>query len=238
LSSPIDESYTLNWDFGDGEFGDAISPTHIFEEEGVYSIHLEIISPIGCKTEKSFPNWIEVEPKPVADFDFSPEQPNSFNMLVDFFDRSDGAISWFWNFSDEGTAFEPNPTHNFQDTGVHQVQLIVLHPSGCPDTIVKRIDIIPEVRYFLPNAFTPNNDAVNDVFKAKGIYDGLQEFSLTIWNRWGQRVFETEDPNVGWNGQFENTGQMSPNGVYVYLVRYIDPRGNTTESKGFASLIR
>lgn len=238
LSTPIDDSYTINWDFGDGETGDAISPTHIFTEEGTYSIDIEIISPIGCRTEKSFPNWILVEPKPVADFDFTPDRPTTFNKVVNFIDQSIGAISWFWNFDNEGTAFEPNPSYVFKDTGVHEIQLIVLHPSGCPDTIVKRIDVIPEVRYFLPNAFTPNNDSVNDLFKAKGVYDGFRDFKMTIWNRWGQRIFETEDPSQGWNGQKDNVGQMSPNGVYVYLVQYIGPRGDRTEFKGFASLIR
>lgn len=238
LSSPINEEYTVNWSFGDGETGNEISPTHVFEEVGIYSLNLEIISPIGCVAQKSFPNWIEVEPKPTADFSYSPERPNNFNATIFFEDESEGAISWQWNFNNEGNAFDPNPTYTFKDTGEHFVELVVLHPSGCPDTIIKRIDIEPEVTFYLPNAFTPNADAKNDQFLGRGYFEGMSDFRMTIWNRWGERIFETTDPLQGWNGRKHNSGELEQNGVYVYLVTYTDPRGKPIELKGFATLIR
>ena len=91
---------------------------------------------------------------------------------------------------------------------------------------------------FLPNAFTPNSDNKNDFFKALDFFDGMQNFRLSIWNRWGELIFETTDPNDGWNGRKNNTGQLSPNGVYVCLVSYTGPRGNNFEVKGFATLIK
>jgi len=63
--------------------------------------------------------------------------------------------------------------------------------------MTKQIDIFPTNTYFLPNAFAPNDDGLNDVFKGKGIIFNMSQFNMTIWNRWGQNIFETNDPNQG-----------------------------------------
>ena len=238
LSSPIDETYEITWDFGDGKTGDEISPTHVYEEEGIYTVSIEIVSPIGCETSRTFPNWINIKPKPTADFSFTPETLNSFTKTASFFDQSIGAIGYLWDFNGEGTSVIRNPTHTFQDTGIAYVDLIVLHESGCTDTATAIIDIIPEVTFFMPNAFTPNADATNDLFMGKGITDGITDFSMTIWSRWGEMVYSTDDVMDGWNGQMNNVGSPLPNGVYVYVVTYRDPRGIKQELNGFATLIR
>ena len=238
LSSPIDDSYDIRWDFGDGETGDEISPVHVYESPGIYTVEVEITSPIGCYTSARFPNWIEVEPSPDAAFSYSPDDPSSFDPLVRFFDESRGAQSWQWNFDGEAVSFEKNPSYQFRDTGVQVVQLVVIHPSGCPDTAVQIIDVVPRTVYHLPNAFTPNGDGRNDVFQGKGILEGIRTFNMQIFNRWGEQIFETNDPFTGWNGRYQNDGEMSPNGVYVVQVRYIDPRGIPRQIDGFATLIR
>ena len=104
--------------------------------------------------------------------------------------------------------------------------------------MIQVIDVVPKVAYFLPNAFTPNNDTVNDLFFGKGFFEGMQNFSMTIWNRWGEQVFETGDPNEGWNGQKNNNGEYSPAGVYVVIVTYTGPRGDDVLLKGFATLVK
>jgi len=110
--------------------------------------------------------------------------------------------------------------------------------TSCPDTISKLIDVQPVLRYFLPNAFTPNNDASNDLFIGTGYLDGIQDFQLNVWNRWGEMVFETEDPFDGWNGQKDNTGDPSPQGVYVYNISFTGPRGEQETREGHVTLIR
>ena len=238
LSSPINESYFIEWDFGDGNMSNEISPTHVYEEEGVYSVSVKIVSPLNCEIERSFNSWIRVEEKPTADFSFNPPFPSVFDRSVQFTDESLGAVSWQWNFNGEGSAFEPNPNYTFPDTGFHQIDLVVRHVSGCTDTSTQIIDIRPESNFFMPNAFTPNTDATNDVFKGTGYIDGISEFNMSIWSRWGEKVYETSDPLEGWNGRKENTGAELPNGVYVYLVTYKDPRNKEQKLKGFATLIR
>lgn len=238
LSVPIDDTYDIVWDFGDGGSSGDISPTYVFEEPGVYSVSLEITSPIGCYTSAEFPAWITVEPSPEAAFTCSPEEITSFNNTVSFRDQSVGAISWQWNLGSEAVLFDQNPIYTFKDTGQYTVELIVTHMSGCTDTAYKELDVIPKVTFHMPNAFTPNGDGDNDRFFGVGILEGMTDFSMSIWNRWGEQVFYTEDPTEGWDGTKNNTGAQSVMGVYVYQVEYIGPRGNREQLKGYATLIR
>jgi gliding motility-associated-like protein len=239
LSFPIDETYDLTWDFGDGsDVATDISPTHTYTETGVFDVSLSVVSPIGCTADTVYRNQITILEKPTADFTFSPEEPNVFNTEVNFFDRSFLAESWQWDFGGLSSSIIQDPTFNFQDTGMFEVQLIVAHLSGCRDTSIQIIDIEPIVTWHMPNAFTPNGDATNDILIGNGFISGLTDFRYTIWNRWGEQVFETTDPFVGWNGTKNNVGANSPLGVYVYDINYTDPRGNPQNLRGHATLIR
>jgi gliding motility-associated-like protein len=90
----------------------------------------------------------------------------------------------------------------------------------------------------MPNAFTPNEDAKNELFMGGGIFRGIREYDMKIVNRWGEVIFESSDPNYGWNGRKNNSGRMSQNGVYMYMVQFTGPRGAPHEYRGFATLIR
>ena len=237
LSIPIDSTYDIVWDFGDGNFGTEVSPTHTFIDPGLYSVGLQITSPIGCYTEAFFPNWIEIKQSPVADFIFSPDQPSNFNPTVDFTNQSFNHISQQWIFDAVGRSNEDDPSFTFPDTGQYQVALIAVHENGCRDTSIRIIDVIPRVTYHMPNAFTPNGDGKNDIFIGTGFTDGMEDFEMTIWNRWGELLYVTDDPEAPWNGSRHNTGKTLPPGVYVYQVKYRDPRGEPIEFRGFATLI-
>ncbi len=239
LSTPIDETYEIFWDFGDGSISNEISPTYIFESPGLYDINIEITSPIGCFTSREFIEWIFIDSLPVADFDYNPKEGlSNFNATVDFTDQSKFTVGWEWQFGEFESTILQNPTYTFPDTGLQEVQLIATHLYGCQDTITKVLDIEPKITYFLPNAFTPNNDAKNDFFIAGGYFRGIRDFKMNIFNRYGELIFESSDPSNGWNGRKDNLGQMSPNGVYVYIIQFEGPRGQPHEYKGFATLIR
>lgn len=238
LSSPIDASYDIRWDFGDGDTSTAISPTHVYRQAGLYDVALDITSPIGCRIDTFYKALIQVLAPPVADFYFSPTDPDNFHPEVSFFDQSIDAVHWDWYVNDRLVSQSPDFDYSFPDTGVQEVKLIVTHPKYCLDTIVQYIDVEPKVTFFLPNAFTPNEDTVNDFFKGTGVTRGITDFKLEIWDRWGKRVFETDNPEEPWNGRVNNTGREAPGGVYLCLVSYTGPRGRPFEYKGFATLIR
>ncbi len=236
-SFPIN-GYTTEWDLGDGNTSLDASPTHIYETPGVYTVSLVITSPIGCISQQTFPDLITVYETPVADFLCDPQDPSNFDPEVIFTDQSTGAASWFWDFGTGDTSTDPNPIYSYPDTGMFEVILEVTHVDGCTDTMSKIIDVVPRFTYFLPNAFTPNFDAVNDGFRGGGIFYGIEQFEMRIFNRWGEEVFQTNDPNVAWNGQKNNTGKDVQNGVYIYLVNILGSRNQKFEYKGFATLVR
>ncbi len=239
LSVPIDSTYNIEWDFGDGNTSGDISPTHVYTEPGSYTINLEVTSPIGCSVGANFPNFVTVRPSPTAGFTFTPEQLTNFNMTAVFTDESMDAEAWLWDFGDGSPpVLTPSPTHTYQDTGFYEIIQVVRHPSGCLDTARALIEVEPLVTYHLPNAFTPNSDGKNEEFKGTGYFEGMTNFEMTIWNRWGELIFQTNDPEEAWNGRKNNQGDMLQNGVYVVLVGYTDPRGNPVRIKGFATLVR
>ena len=142
LSVPIDNTYDIHWEFGDGGTSDRISPEYEFTQEGTFSIKLEITSPIGCYTSEVFPNLITMEASPSADFSYTPAVINSIESTASFTDLSTGGgTGWYWDFGGEARSFIRNPTYTFQDTGRHDVMQVVFHPNGCTDTMIQTIDI-------------------------------------------------------------------------------------------------
>lgn len=133
--------------------------------------------------------------------------------LVD--DLGDATIEWFANGVpfDSGTL---STSDGSATVGFVDYEIVVTTPAGCETRSNVRILVVPaEIR--IPNAFTPNGDGRNDDFKI--IYpQGLVivEFSMNIYTRWGNLVFETDNPDEGWNGQRNNDGEPLPSDVYVY----------------------
>jgi len=237
LSFPIDTTYDVVWDFGDGKKGSGLSPTHEYTEPGVFTVSLDITSPIGCTTDTTFFDLIEILPSPDAGFTYSPNNPSNIEPTVQFIDQSKEAQSWRWDFAGISFSLLPSPVFTFPDTGLQVVTQIVTHASGCKDTAVQIIDIFPEVRYFLPNAFTPNGDGINDLYRGEGVMEGARQFQFQVWNRYGELIYESSDPFEAWNGRKNNIGVLSPPGVYVVVVNYKTPRGKPVQLKGYAVLI-
>lgn len=242
LSKPVDSTYKITWDFGDSTTSNSFKPLHSYTKVGVYSVNVNLVSPIGCKTSKTFNNLIRIAVNPIADFDYSPATNiSNINPRVDFTDKSTGAIAWNWTFGEQLDKYSiaKNPTYNFRDTGLHIIRLLITDKNGCTDSLTKEIDVLPEIRFFMPNAFTPNGDGTNELFLPNGFFFGLKNYTFSIWNRWGEKIFETNDINEGWNGRFKNLGDHTLiDGVYQYSIQYIEPRGKVVKQQGFVNLVR
>lgn len=235
LSYPLDETYDIHWDFGDGDSSDQISPTHIYNEPGLYTVRLRMESPIGCKYDGELDSKIEVQQSPIADFTYTPRDFDQFNRLANFRDLSEFAAEWSWNFGGYGQSIMKNPSFEFPDTGRVEVQLQITHPNGCKDTTSQILDIVPRPRYFLPNAFRPSGN--NNVYKGAGDLIGVTQFEMQIFDRWGGLVFSTQNPREGWDGTRDDSGNLAPSGVYVCIVRFVGPRGKKFVLREFATLV-
>ena len=238
-SSPLDTTYNIVWTFGDGTRGGGVSPVHIYAVPDTYSVKLQVTSPIGCYKEASFKSWIKVKSLPKANFDWTPKILNNLRPAVSFIDSSSSdVVGWRWYFSEKAYSNLKNPPFVYKDTGVQTIKLYVINANGCRDSIVKKLYIEPEMTFFMPNAFSPNYDSMNDVFKGNGFLYGLKSFNMSVWNRWGEKIFETLDPHEGWNGQKNNVGEPAQEGVYLYEVRYITPKNEVKIIRDFLTLYR
>lgn len=236
--SLFNEQYTINWDFGDGAQASGRNATHTYTTAGDFAPMLSISTPGGCILD-SMLAVIPVEPSPVADFNFSPTDPSSLNPLVNFNDLSQNANQWSWDFAGLGSSSEQNPSFTFPDSaGTYPVELIVTHPNGCTDRLSRSVQLSSIDDFYVPNAFSPNNDGINDEFKGFGPLSGKQNFELTIFSRWGDRIFLTTDPEEGWNGRLNNTGEFLPQGVYVYYLTFKNSDGKQISLKGLLNLLK
>jgi len=239
LTSPIDTTYDITWNFGEGNFSNEISPTHEFTDVGTFSVSVDIVSPFGCAISETFNSWITILQGPDADFTYAPTAVTSFNPQVFFTDQSSNdVVNWQWDFNGFGASRDQNTSFIFRDTGLQEIVLLVTAENGCVDTAFAVIDVIPISSYYLPNAFTPNNDDRNDTYKGVGVLENIEEFNMKIWDRWGELIFETSDQYLGWNGEKYNNGPLLPGGVYIVLVSYESARDGEIQLKQYATLIR
>lgn len=232
-------NYQTQWTFGNGQMSNVGAiEDYYYQQAGNFSRQLIVIAPNGCRD--TFVSQHTALALPVADFSYSPNRLTHYNPQVQFADLSTDAAQWEWHFGLDrlpNYRYERNPSFTYQDTGVFRVQLVATHQNGCRDTIEKNLDIIPQFTYFLPNAFTPNSDGKNDGFRGNGVMQYISDFEMQIFNRWGELVFATTDPNEAWNGRKNNAGELCQAGVYVVQVQLKGPRGEQEQIKGFATIV-
>ena len=175
-----------------------------------------------------------------------PQPTTITNPLINFVDESSNHVSGFWDFGDgdlELTNFDAL-THLYSDTGSFQVMLQIESDSGCVSIAYKTIIIDPEYIIYVPDAFSPNNDLTNDYFQP--IVSGVLSFKLEVYNRWGQRIFATEDYSdiycnngcsAAWDGKTKN-GDFAIAGTYSYNINIFDLNGKERVVQGNLRLFR
>lgn len=206
VSSGVSMNYL--WQFSDGSTSAEATPTHVFTPPGVYSVSLTAISTQYCMdTSKVISvNSITVNPTPLPGFVATPTLTTIFDPDINFYNTtivSENIVSWFYNF-DDGSAgsSEINPVHTYTIWGDYYVTQTVTNGFGCPNTATLLVRILPEFRFWVPNAFTPGKDGLNDIFKPVVI--GVDEYSFMIFDRWGTQIYITNDQLEGWDGRYKD----------------------------------
>jgi gliding motility-associated-like protein len=180
----------------------------------------------------------EIYPSPTASFIIEPPVVSSFNPIVNFLDNSSGLpISWYWDFGDQNYSVIQHPTHTYSDSGgVFPVTLIITNVHGCIDSITQNVIVRPDHVLYVPNAFTPGSDGINDEIFVLSTGVSEQDFEWIILNRWGKIVFYSNDLNRGWDGR--DRGVLAPQGVYTYKLTFRDKANLLHQRYGIITLIR
>jgi gliding motility-associated-like protein len=181
-----------------------------------------------------------VNPSPHASF-YAPAHTTVVSPSVHFTDYSSSATQWTWNFGDNlnpttNTSTEQNPTHIYSDIGYYCVKLVTTN-AFCADSITSCIWIDPEFVLYIPNAFTPNDgNGTNDEFYPKGQY--IKEYSMRIYDRWGNTIFTSDELNKHWNGKANGGSEVAQSDVYVYVITVKDVNDINHKVIGNVTLIR
>ena len=216
----------------------------VLTEPGIYEITLIVTSPEGCSalSENAIP--VEVYALPVANFNASPWSISIENPEINFIDISIGSTSSIWTIDNTTIENQIQTAYTFSDTGRYAVQLYVENEFGCRDSITKWITIEIDHSVEIPNAFTPSNPGDNPYYDPKGTKNTVfypfsnyvSDYQLSIFNRWGELIFESTEFEMGWNGTYRD--QPCPQDVYVYKVEFMFTDGKRRTKVGDVTLFR
>lgn len=188
-----------------------------------------VVGAIGaCLSDTSF---FKVTVSNISHADYSYSLDTCSGEIL-FLNKSSLANSYKWIFGDSHESSLMHPVHTYSESGTFQTMLITNPGKSCSDTLVDEIkyEQNPEGYLFIPNAFTPDGDGLNDVFTVNSFHN-CNLLKLEIYDRWGVLIFQTQGYQVSWNGR--SNGFQVPVGVYVYVVNF-----NDTEKIGSITLFR
>lgn len=236
----VDGNY--QWDFGDGSISNADQPVHTYFEGGAYTIRLIGENVAGIRGEETKEAFIEIYGSPVADFSATPRIVYIPDQQVYFRNLSKNAVTFLWDFGDGSEqSTEMDPVHQYENEGFYDITLVVANELGCKDSLFRQTEIQAVIggQVSSPNAFTPSLTGptggeigsggngsiatVNDIFLPQ--LEGVIQFQMQIFNKWGHLLFESKSQTRGWDGYVD--GKLAPAGVYIYKLEltYSDGRG-------------
>lgn len=219
---------TYHWDFGDGSESTDNSPSHIYELAGNIPVTLTTTSFYHCN-QKITKNINFTSFKEAA---YSVAQ-DSCSGAVNFYDVTNNAVSYYWEFGDGNTSSIKNPVHRYSREGDFMTRLIVNKESTCIDSTSQKVSsetLLGEILY-IPNSFTPNGDGKNDYF-ALSAFRPCVVYSIEIFDRWGTMIYKNDDAStMQWDGTYK--GSQIPNDIFVYLLK-----NGTEVRQGFINLMR
>ena len=213
---------TYLWDLGDGVTStSSTTVSNTYEDSQCYDVSLTITADGFCTNTLSINDMICVYDLPVANFTYSPTELYSFDPTIQIVNTSINNNDNFWSFSDGGFSTDENPSYTFPTNiaGNYEIQLVVSTDFGCLDTTIQLVEVKENVIYYVPNTFTPDGDEHNNIFKpimTAGI--DFNDYSLKIFNRWGELIFESYDVEYGWDGTYN--GEIAQQGPYVWKLQF------------------
>ena len=235
------------WDFGDDYMTSEESPVHVYTRPGVYNVSLTAIGFEGQEHEAIHYATVEVFPTATAAFVFSPSQVVAPDQPVEFINLSDeDATEFLWTFGDGMVSTEANPIYTYTEPGQYDVSLTANNVFNCPSTFIMEQAIEATSGGFMefPTGFTPNNGGSNgggydpasldnDVFHPHHL--GIVQYEMVVFNKWGELIFRSTDPYIGWDGYFQ--GRIARQDVYAWRATAQFSNGHRVTKAGDVTLI-
>lgn len=212
------------WSFGDGTFSTEKDPAHKYSASGSYSTSLIVMTENGCGDTASLDQNILVKESPAAAFSVTPKDTSIYYPNVVFTDHSRGGVSCSITWGDGETTSCATYKHTYAQAGSYTVKETITNSEGCSSVSEQLVLIHDEFSVFIPNAFSPNDDGLNDIFLP--VVNAVSHYYFIIFDRWGHKVFETNDSSAGWNGYLN--GKLCPKDIYVYKLSLKDDVGQET----------
>ena len=214
------------WTLGNGQVINGCGTVQAtFSQPGCFDVTLTTTSTDGCTNSSTATNLICVEAYPNAAFSPSENELTTIQTEVHFTNNTTGAVVYEWNFGDGSASTSTvNPSHTYPEIAENYiVELVATSPLGCSDTAYSTIQVEEALLFYVPNTYTPDDDNFNEIFKPV-FTSGFDpyDYTLLIFNRWGEIVFESHDANVGWNGTYGSNGEilMVQDGTYTWKIEF------------------
>lgn len=236
------------WNYGDGNSTTSasnVNQTHCYQNSTTsqlaqFTPTLLLTTDSGCVASIAKANLISVYPKPVANFISIPDTADVLNPEFTFSNTSLGYTKWWWTFGDspkiDSVNKRPNHLYDTEEPTSYPVKLIVANQYGCMDTADHVVQIAPQFAFYIPNAYSPNEDKLNDLFTGVGI--GITKYEMWIYDRWGGQVYYTDEMQKGWNGRKQGSAVDCKQDVYIWKVELKDIFGKKHNYVGHVTLLR
>jgi gliding motility-associated-like protein len=243
-SSNSGEIATTFWEFGDQLWALENGPdttSHTYGQVGTFDVTLTVTSIYGCVYTDTLFSLVEVKPNPIADFTFSSNPTTIFNTSVQMQNASSvDAIyhDWYSPFSNPAFSSSEDPWLTFPaELGTYPITLIVETERGCTDTTTLELNIVDDIIFYAPNTFTPDGDEYNQNWRTYILGIDVYQFELYIFNRWGELMWESHNPEESWDGTYH--GMPVQDGTYTWVARVKSLHDdNKLDFNGYINIIR
>lgn len=212
----------VDWDFHDGPvlYGFPTSMPHLYSRFGTYDLDVNVHWPNGCSFDSTLTNLITVVDMPHADFTWAPQPADIFEHEVHFTEQcGPTAVSYLWDIAGMASSTAPDTSFDFPDDigRLYPVKLKAWNYLGCADSVMKMVNVDDAFLVFVPTAFSPDGDGLNEILYVIGNDISDKDFHFMVFDRWGEKIYDTTDRNAGWDGKMN--GKVVKNGVYTWMLR-------------------
>lgn len=222
------------WSFGNSTSSTQYNPSVVYEA-GTYTVTLDVVTAEGCAHSVTQSDAIEVFEKPNALFQMNSQVLDILDPNVEVTNLADSIVSSEFTFHPFGYQVNAmTAEYEYPAVGTYEISQIVTTADGCKDTIIGSLEVTPHYTFYIPNAFTPTEDRLNEKWIPQG--ESIAEFNMFIYDRWNEELFQSSSLDEGWDGKYK--GKLVQQGTYVYKIDVVDVLGEPHKYFGTFSLVR